>query len=143
MNPTDHPTERAFVACALFDADAAQLVAETPPEAFDDGPISLIAQAVKALVETGRPADCVTVASILEDRGELAAAGGHSKLTMMEAELPDPSRAATYRQRVLDLYARRIAVPMAERGDWPRLQAVVARALDVLEPLGGRWRGDE
>lgn len=136
---TDHAAERAFVACALFNADAAQLVAETPTGAFDDGQAILVARAVRDLVKTDRSVDSVTVAGVLEDRGQLAAAGGQSALAMMEAKLPDPSRAAVYRQRVIDLYLRRIAGPLLEYGDWPALREIAERGIEVNATSDGRW----
>lgn len=129
---TDTRCEEALVGAALYSEDAARLLAETPVESFTDDRYSSIAEAVVDLAGHGLPVDEVTVSGWLRDHDRWDAVGGHFTLTDLSTNLPDASRAAVYRARVLDMFARRLVVEAAVAGDWDRLSKIAARAAEVV-----------
>lgn len=134
----DHPSfadersEQALIAAALHLPEAAKAAAAVPADAWTDPAYGEIAAAIGALVAAGTPVDDVTVAGALRDRDVYDSTGGDAMLCRAEAALPDVRRFDVYRRRILELYARRLAVTAAVAGDWRRVQQIAARALEVL-----------
>lgn len=91
MTPVPVPELEAQVLSALLQGDSQDLDAAADvltPADFGDKRAQLVFEALLALHEQNRPTDLVTVAAVLQQMGQLAAAGGPAFLAAVTKDFP-------------------------------------------------------
>lgn len=117
--------ERSVIGGAMLSRSAAEdVTASLKPTDFADWRHADIFAAIVALLNSGKPADVVTVTDRLIEQGDLTKIGGASLLHEMTSDVPTAANAGYYaeivreasRKRRLDEAVKRAAHTLAEEG---------------------------
>lgn len=113
--PHNADAEKALLGGLLLVNDAFADVPDLEAGDFYSEAHRLVFEAAKFLVDSGRPADAVTVAEELARRGQLADVGGPVFLGDLLESVPHAAHSVRYAEIVLDYAAKRAAMYAARK----------------------------
>jgi replicative DNA helicase len=106
--PESLEAERAILGVVFLNPDAlADIASELAPEDFARTSHRVTYEGMLALAQKGEPIDVVTLSAQLEADGTLAAAGGHSGLATLDANVPSTGNVSSYVKKVRETSLRR------------------------------------
>jgi len=100
--PWSSESEQSVLGALLLDNGAIDRIAELKAEAFFDGANRRIFVAILSLLNTGKPADVITVFERLQATGELADAGGLPYLNALAQSVPSAANIVRYAGLVME-----------------------------------------
>jgi len=147
--PHSTEAEQSLIGALLLSNDAYDRVAWLQPTAFYADSHRLLWQAIRKMIEAGRPADVVTVAQALQDSGELDRVGGPAYLGSLAQNTPSALNIHRYAELVRDKAILRNLIAQSQKiaedcftgAEEPRAIAERAEAL-VLSVLDDEMAGD-
>lgn len=128
--PHDLDAEHSVLGSVLLNPSALpSVMGALAPKDFYRVANGHIYSAALELARRGQPIDNVTVAALLEERGQLAMVGGRAHLALLEQGVPTSENIRAYAEIVLEKSIRRTLINIGNR--------LATRALDPAETVEG------
>ena len=128
--PQDLAAEKSLIGAILLSSDVIDEVSRIVGEAsFYADAHQRVFRTTKSMHDSGKPVDTVTVATALEESGELEEVGGPSYLVELMETVPHTAHAVTYAKTIRDRYQRRVLQQSASR--------ILQQAGDYAQDLSG------
>lgn len=136
--PWSAEAEQSVLGGLLLDNSAWDRVADLlKPASFFSGQHALIFDAIGTLIVACKPADIITVAELLRDRGKEDVAGGHTYLNALAASVPSAANIRRYAEIVAEKHHDRALRETADEAN--AIAAGSGTVIDRLERIVQRF----